>query len=130
MLLNNHTKRQTEDLPMETLVVLSDDGTAEIMPVVDKNEERVLGSHQGREIAVPNGIVKHYTGRRGRVYVYASNVDSIEDCERIANLEKSTVLKQITHYVPQTVEPAKSFDMTKLLLFGLVIVELIIIAAH
>jgi hypothetical protein len=123
-----NSRRPVEDRPSETLIVLSEDGTAEILPVADKNEERILAGQDG-EIAVPIGDLMKYNGKRGRIWVYPSTIDNITDCHRIANLEQSTVLKQITHYVPQAVEPLKSFDLTKMLLFGLVVIELIIIAA-
>jgi hypothetical protein len=120
------TRPKAQEVHRDTLVYISDDGTAEILPVVDKNEERILAGRE-EQIAVPIGDLDHYTGKRGRIYFLKTTSDNVQDCQRIASLERSTVLKQITMYEPERLEETKAIDLTKMMLFGLVAICLIII---
>lgn len=120
------TRKPVEEI-RDTLVIFSDDGTAEILPVVDKNEERISAG-AGGQISVPIGDVANYTGKRGRVYLYGTTSDNIQDCQRIAALEKSIVLRQITQYEPVELPEGKAIDLTKIMLFVLVAICMIIIA--
>lgn len=122
----NLLRRQEENTtPRDVLVVLSDDGTADIGNVIDFDEQRLLAStHQG-EYAVPAADIRSFTGRHGRIYVYGATWENISDCKRIADLERSTVLKQITHFEKEG-RPVK-LPIGKIMLFGGIILFVIIL---
>lgn len=66
------------------------------------------------------------TGKDGRNFFYRAPLQSITETERLAQLEHSMVLSQITAYRPP--EPPGAFDWTKGLLFFLLVIAFIIIA--
>lgn len=111
--------------PQDVLVVFKDDGTAEIAPVSDINDERVYAESYDGNFAVPLGDVKSYTGRKGRVFLYPSTVENVTDCQRIASLERSTVLRQITHFADEKAVPVK-LPMGKII-FGILAALILII---
>lgn len=117
-----NTKREVREEFRDVLVVISTDGTADIVPVADKNEERILGSGQDGDYSVPLGDVKSYTGRRGRIFVTPTDLGHVEEYKSIARLEKSTVLRQITQYEPAPDEETK-FDLMKFVPWILLVIE-------
>ncbi|KAF0994411.1 hypothetical protein [Geobacillus sp. TFV-3] len=64
------------------------------------------------------------TGQEGRHFFYRAPSRSVQETQRLAELEKCIVLRQITSYRPP--EP-NQLDMTKILLFGLVFFAFIIV---
>lgn len=96
-------KPKEEFEPQDLLIVVSDDDrTVSIAPVETIDGERVFASSavDGR-FSVPLGDVKAYTGTRGRIMLYGSTVENIQDTKRLAALERSIVLRQITHFAPE-----------------------------
>lgn len=115
--------------PQDTLIVLNDNGTADLMDVTSINDERIhAGPWIGEDqISVPIQDVRQYVGKKGRVFLYPSTVENVTDCRRIAQLEVSTVMRQITHFEREQDPPAK--PISKLLLMGIALVIVIIIIA-
>lgn len=107
----------------DTLVIMSDDGTADIVTVKDISEDRINGGNY----AIPTGDVKSYTGPRGRIFVYPSTFENIQDARRLAGLEKSIVLRQLTQYSPPEI-PDERRDITKLLPWIVIVILVIIVA--
>jgi hypothetical protein len=110
-----------QEVYRDTLVIMSNDGTADIVPVTDKDEDRILGGIE-QEYSVPTEDVTSLTGPRGRIFVYPSTIENIVDCQRIARLEKSTVLRQITQYEPPIDNEIKTFDFNKYLPWIIILV--------
>lgn len=110
----------------DILVLVNDAGIAEILPVQDVNDERILANSDPDRpgYAVPIGDVKTYTGRRGRVFFYNAPCEFVQDAQRIAALERSTVLRQITHY-KREIEPPKANISMILLGIGVFIIILV-----
>lgn len=109
-------RNRGEPEPTDNVVLIGEDGTAEIMPVLEVSPDRILAGSNG-DVAIPVGDLKRYNGRRGAVYLIGADVDTVKDFRRIAELERSTVLRQITHYTPPPIDTAKP-GMGKILLFG------------
>lgn len=110
----------------KVVVISANDGTAVIADVEDRDHERVIARSQHDSFSIPNGDLKSFTGENGRVYVYAASIENIEDSKRLAALEKSTVLKQITSYKDDAGD--QTIDLMKILML-VAIVVLGIIAA-
>lgn len=66
------------------------------------------------------------TGEQGRIYFYRAPEKSIKEVARLAQLEKSMILNQITAYTPPIMP--NSIDWVKGLLFGMLFIAMIIIA--
>lgn len=120
--------REAAPATQDVLIVLSESGRADIAPVIDINEERVLASGEV-EYSVPIEDTKVYVGPRGRVYSYPAADELVTDCKRIAALEQSTVLKQITVFEKERIVPPAPLPMGKLILVGIAALILIIILA-
>jgi hypothetical protein len=123
----NWKKAHGDDRPtQDVLIVLSSNGTADIAPVVEINEERLL-AYGEVEYAVPIADTKVYIGRRGRIFSYPASEENITDVKRIAALERSTVLRQITMYEKERFAPESKLPLGKIILIGLAVLVLIII---
>jgi hypothetical protein len=109
------TKKDKENDYRDVLIVISTDGTADIMPVSDINEERILGLGSDGDFSIPHSDVKAYTGRKGRIYVTPTDLEHVLEYKSIARLEQSTVLRQITLYESAPNEEAAKFELMKFL---------------
>lgn len=109
--------------PRDVLVMIGSDGTAEIVSVIDRDHDRILAG----EYSIPIGEAKAYTGRNGRIYVCPADVEYITDTKRIAALERSTVLRHITHFEKES-QPVK-LPMGKIAIAVVAVLILIIILA-
>lgn len=125
MLANLLRRREENITPRDVLVVLSDDGTADIANVIEIDEQRLLAATANGDYAVPSADLRSFTGGHGRIYVYGASWENISDCKRIADLERSTVLKHITHFEREG-RPVK-LPMGKIMLIGAIILVVIII---
>ena len=117
---NNEYSFETNDL---LIVFDMDNRTSDINPVTEITEEAVTVDGMYK---VPLADCEITTGRDGRNFFYRAPHESIKETERLAALEQSMVLSQITSYEPPI--PPNSIDWTKGLLFGLVFIAFIIIA--
>lgn len=114
--------------PRDTLAIFKDDGTAEILTVATINDERLVAGPyvgEGQQYAIPLSEVKSFTGPGGRIFLYPTTIENATDCQRIAALERSTVLRQITHFQGESVEPPKPLSRT--VIFGIAAAILLII---
>lgn len=112
----------------DKLVIIDANGTADIANVYDKDHERVLGTSSTGEYSVPLADLKAYAGSRGIIYTYPATHENIEDCSRIAALERSVVLRQITQYEkPMDLEESK-MDFMKLFPYILIFILVIVVA--
>lgn len=110
---------QTDDV----IVIFDDDkrtSTIERVSYIKENTIYVTGKH-----AVPLQDVEVTNGVEGRIFFYRAPTLSITQTERLAALEMSMVLKQVTAYNPPINQTG--MDWTKSLLFGLVFIAFIVI---
>lgn len=120
-------KKDDEEYEVETndlLIVFDNDKkTSDIRTVTDIDEESVIVAGYYK---VPIQDCEITVGANGRNFFYRAPSRSVEETQRLAQLELSTVLTQITAYRPPELPTA--FDWTKALLFVLVFIAFIIIA--
>lgn len=105
-----------------------DNQTGDVVPVTSINHERVLGADSYGKVnyAVPLSDLKVFTGRKGRIFFYNAPQESIKDTQRLADLEKSTVLQQITRYHDNATQ--QPIDVMKYVLVGIIGIMGIILA--
>lgn len=112
-----------EDLETDDLLIIfdNDNKTSKIERVsyIKDGTIYVTGRH-----AIPEADTVLTNGDEGRVFFYKAPEQSIRETRRLAQLEKSMVLNQITAYKPP--EQPNQMDMTKVLLFGLVFVAFVV----
>lgn len=123
MLFNNREPYEPEDV----VIIFNDDGTADIAPIVTMNDERVFAESPQGNYSIPVGDVKSYVGRKGRIFLFPSTVEIISDCQRIAALERSTVLRSITHFEADSSLPKKPLPVIKIIIGVAVLVLLILL---
>lgn len=126
----NLTRKEKEEQQRDVLVLISEDGTADIMPVSSVNEERVYGIGADGDVSIPHSHIKSYTGRRGRIFVTPTDLDHVLEYKSIARLEQSTVLRQITLYEPAPNEDQAKFDLMKLIPWILIFIETMFLGFH
>lgn len=112
--------------PQDVLCVFSEDGTAAIAPIVDINDERILAESESGNYSVPAADIRAYTGPRGRIFLYPSTTENVVDCQRIAMLERSTVLRQITHFAPE-VQQLDGPRINKFVIMGIIAAVVVLI---
>lgn len=113
--------------PQDTLMVFKEDGTADIASVMEINDDRIYAENAVTTYSVPVGEFATYTGRKGRIFLCGATVDAVSDYQRIAALERSTVLRQITHFQGDPALPAGKMPIGRYLLIGLAALIFIII---
>jgi len=102
-MLNRKKKEEENFLDLEDrLIVYENDGhNCEIYYVTEVNEEAVIAA--GRAV-VPKGDCSVSTSSEGRIWLYNAPKAHVHEVERLARLEGSMVLRQITNYKPEPVE--------------------------
>ena len=117
------TKLQKDASPADQLVIMQDNGTADIANVLDVDHERIFASSGDQDYSVPTSNVMSYVGSRGRIYVVGGETEYIDDTKRLAQLEISKTLAQITHYKDGvTPEEQKKIHIREVLLYVAVFV--------
>ncbi|AIF45732.1 hypothetical protein [Virgibacillus sp. SK37] len=111
---------ETNDL----LIVFNENNrTSDINFVSEVTEEAVTVDGLYK---VPLGDCEITTGKDGRNFFYRAPAQSITETERLAQLEQSMVLNQITNYQPPVMP--NSIDWVKGLLIGLIFIAFIVLA--
>ncbi|GAC92359.1 hypothetical protein KN10_2795 [Anoxybacillus flavithermus NBRC 109594] len=106
----------------DILIVFDDEKkTSDIQRISDirDNAIYVTGKYH-----IPLDDCEVTTGPEGRHFFYRAPSRSVQETKRLAELEKSIVLRQITAY--RAPEPQSQMDITKILLFGLVFFAFIV----
>lgn len=118
-------KKEDEEFFADTddiIVVFDDDNKTSVIERVSEIRDGVIyvtGRH-----AVPIEDAEMTNGVEGRIFFYRAPAESISETRRLAALERSMVLNQITAYSPP--QQPNSMDWTKALLFGLVALAFIV----
>jgi hypothetical protein len=121
-------KQEEEAGIRDVMVIFSTDGTADIAPIVEITEERVLAVGEV-EYSVPTGDLKVYIGRRGRIFSYKATEENITDVKRLASLERSIVLRQITMFEKESRPTENKLPIGKIIAIGAAVLLLIILLA-
>jgi len=126
MAILNRRRNPEDEYAFETndlLIVFDDEKKTSDIQRITAIEENTL--YVSGKYAIPILDCEITTGAEGRNFFYRAPSQSIKETQRLAQLEKSMVLNQITAY-KEPVSPA-SFDWTKGLLFGLLFLAFIIL---
>lgn len=107
-------RKKKEDFFEETddiLVVFDDEQkTSDIQRITEITEEAIIVNGLYK---VPYHDCEITTGPDGRIFFYRAPSQSIKETKRLAQLEKNTVLQQITNY---RYKDESGLDMTKIIL--------------
>lgn len=117
-------KKEDEFFPdtNDILIVFDDDNkTSDIQRVSEIREGTIYVTGK---YAVPLQDCEITTGLEGRNFFYRAPAQSVQETQRLAELERSIVLKQVTAYNPPV--PEGGMDIQKWLLFGLVFVAFVV----
>lgn len=107
--------------PSDILVVLSDQGTADIANVHEISDKSIVASSSEHEYTIPVGDVRQYVGGpSGRTLVYAASLDNVQDTQRLAELERSIVLRHITQFTKPDELQSKTISIRDILLYILI----------
>lgn len=122
-MFNRNKKEEENFLDLDDrLVIWENDGhNCEIYYVTEITDESVICA--GR-VVVPKGDCSVATSSEGRVWLYDAPKAHVHEVERLARLEKSMVLQQITNYKPEPKENP-NLDMKFWALIGLLFVAII-----
>jgi hypothetical protein len=102
------------------LIVINDENQIDIAEVLEVSDQAVMGRSSDHDYNIPIGDVRQYVGGpTGRTFVYSSTIDNVQDTKRLAELEKSIVLRSITQYT-QSEDPGRSISWREILLYALV----------
>lgn len=119
-------KQEEDEFFFETndlLIIFDNDNrTSDIQRVSEIREGTIYVTGK---YAVPLEDCEISTGTEGRNFFYRAPSQSVLETTRLAALEQSMVLNQITAYRPPV--PPAAMDWTKGLLFGLIFVAFIVI---
>jgi hypothetical protein len=118
-------KKKDDEFYPETsdiLIVFDDENKTSDIRRIDEIREGTI--YVTGKYAIPLEDCEITTGQEGRNFFYRAPSQSILETIRLAHLEQSIVLNQITAY-RQPVPPA-AMDWTKGMLFGLVFVAFIV----
>lgn len=92
------TKMNKDVIERDKLVIFSDDGTADIATIYDQDHEKVYAESRTQDYSAPIADLKSFVGSNGRIYTLWAESEYIRDTQRLAALEKSTVLRQVTMF--------------------------------
>lgn len=116
-------EEEFEFLTNDLLIVFNQDKkTSDVAHVSEVTDEAVLVDGKYK---VPIEDCEITTGKDGRNFFYRAPAQSITETERLARLEMSTVIKQMTSYQEPNVP--NGLDAMKIMLVGVIVVALIIV---
>lgn len=125
MVLSKLIKR--EIIPeRDKVVILESDGTADIATVIDKDDERLFAvADDGQEYSIPIANTKSFVSSRGRIFYVGAEPEYSAEMKRIAKLERSVVLRQITNYYDDPGEDKKQIQLREIILYILIVILII-----
>lgn len=104
----------------DKIIVIDANGTADIATVFDRDSESLFAESATEDYAVPIADVTAFVGTQGRIYMLRADSDYIADTKRLASLEKSIVLRQVTHFQRPQDDAASGINIKAILLYALV----------
>lgn len=114
------SKLSKEPVYNDKLVVIDENGTADIASVFDRDDQKIYAESSSHDYAVPMGDCKVHVGSIGRIYVLQADSDYVSDTQRLAALEKSIVLRQVTQFERERTNDKKGIDIKQIMLYALI----------
>lgn len=110
----------------DRVVIVEEDGTADIATVYDIDDRAVYAESAAQDYAIPIEDLKSYVGPSGRIFILAADPDYVSDTKRLATLEQSIVLRQITHYQKPADPESSGWSLKQVLLAVMVGIILLV----
>lgn len=106
----------------DQVVIFADDGTADIATIIETDDQAIYAASGAQEYAIPMGDIKKvFVGPTGRIYTLFADCDYVKDTERLAALEKSIVLHQVTHFQKPAAAPEGSgINIRTILMYAMI----------
>jgi len=106
----------------DRVVIIEENGCADIATVYDTDDHAVYAASAAQDYAIPIADLRAHVGPSGRIFVLAAESDYVRDTERLAALEKSIVLRQVTHYAKPPEDDSSGFKIRDILMYALIFV--------
>lgn len=120
--LFNRDKEEFFETSTDRLIVMDvDKRTADVVFIDDVNDQAVTSTGRYK---VPRADCDVFTSSEGLVYVLKSDTQYVSETQRLAALERSVVLSQITMYKPEE-KPNPNLDMRFFVVAALLFVAII-----
>lgn len=107
-------------VPDRDRVVIIEEGTADIATVFDIDDRAVYAESQTQDYAIPIGDLKPFVGSTGRIFVLNADAEYISDTKRLAELEKSIVLRQVTHFQKPVEPDGPGLNIRMILMYAMI----------
>lgn len=122
------TKLKNTAPDRDRIVIIDANGTADIATVYDRDDDALYAESSTEDYAIPQADTTAFVGPHGRIYIMRADSDYVADTKRLAALEKSIVIRQVTHFTrPELAEPNR-MDIKKIaMVAGLVVLLMIAI---
>lgn len=104
----------------DRIVIFEDGGMADIATVVDEDDQAIYAESSVTDYAIPHGDLKAYVGANGRIFSLHADADYVRDTQRLAALERSIVLRQITHFAKDMPQDDGGVKLRDILLYALI----------
>jgi hypothetical protein len=111
------TKLKNSVPDRDRVVIIDQNGTADIAIVYDREDNALYAESDTEDYAVPLADVTAFVGPHGRIYLMNADSDYVADSKRLAALEKSIVLRHVTHFAKPPVEEGGGLNMKKILMY-------------
>jgi hypothetical protein len=104
----------------DKLVILEEDGTADIATIYNTDDQSVYADSPSQDYAVPVGDLQAFVGPSGRIFVLRSDAEYVRDTQRLAALEKSIVLRQVTQFQKPPEPEGSGINIRSIMLYALI----------
>lgn len=110
----------------DRVIILEDTGQADIATVYDSDDQAIYAASPQQDYAIPRTDIQAvYVSAMGRIFLMGAEPEYVRDTERLAALEKSIVLRQITMYEDAPAEDARRPDIGRIMTWILIAVLLL-----
>lgn len=107
----------------DRVVILEDTGQADIAVVYDSDDQAIYAASPTQEYAIPRTDIQAvYVSSGGRIFVIGAEPSYVRETERLAALEKSIVLRQITMYEDPPAQDDRRPDIGRIMTWILIAV--------
>ena len=114
--------KEVEEQIFDRLIIYDDGGNCEIYDVDEITADAIcVHGH----VSVPKEDCDAFVSNDGRVWICSAQRQYVQETARLAQLEQSIVLRQITQYKADPT-PNPNLDFTKWAAFGVAIIAIII----
>lgn len=104
----------------DQIVIIDEDGVADIAAVYDMDDQAVYAESSVQDYAIPAADLKSYVGTAGRIFLLAAETQYVRTTKHLAELQKSIVLRQVTHFQKPAEESGPGIRIKDILLYALI----------